>query len=244
MLFRSRIFVPRPVGDVPAATVSARENRGNVLRTGLVVLIGVCVYGILSGGLRLTGHGIWHALGAGETLAIWRQEPAAITTNLWWLAASAAAFVPLVLVTRASLRGTMMAEAFVSFTRQPRFGAVLAFMFFYRFGEAMVTLMSPLFMRDTPAAGGMGLSVAEVGVINGVAGIVGIILGGIAGGAVVGRYGLRKCFWPLAICMHAPNLLYVWAAAAHPPAWTMYGVAFVDQFGYGFGFAEIGRAHV
>ena len=97
--------------------------------------------------------------------------------------------------------------------------------------------MSPLFMRDTPTAGGMGLSVADVGIINGVAGIVGIILGGIAGGLVVSRHGLRRSFWPLAICMHAPNLLYVWAAATHPPGWCMYGVAFVDQFGYGFGFA-------
>ena len=83
----------------------------------------------------------------------------------------------------------------------------------------------------------MGLTVAEVGVINGVAGIVGIILGGIAGGAIISRYGLRRSFWPLVVCMHAPNLLYVWAAFVHPPTWTMYGVAFMDQFGYGFGFA-------
>jgi PAT family beta-lactamase induction signal transducer AmpG len=127
--------------------------------------------------------------------------------------------------------------AFTTFLRQRGIVAVLAFILFYRFGEAMVTMIAPLFMRDAAAVGGMGLSVAEVGVINGVAGIVGIILGGIAGGAVIGRYGLRRSLWPLAIAMHAPNLFYVWAAAAHPPAWTMYGVAFVDQFGYGFGFA-------
>ena len=127
--------------------------------------------------------------------------------------------------------------AFTTFVRQPRFGAVLAFILFYRFGEAMVTLVAPLFMRDTRAAGGMGLTIAEIGVINGVAGIAGIILGGIAGGAIISRYRLRKSFWPLVVCMHAPNLLYVWAAFVHPPTWTMYGVAFMDQFGYGFGFA-------
>ena len=115
--------------------------------------------------------------------------------------------------------------AFATFVRQPRFG------------EAMVTLVSPLFMRDARAAGGMGLTIAEIGVINGVAGIVGIILGGIAGGTIISRFGLRRSFWPLVVCMHAPNLLYVWAAYTHPPTWTMYGVAFMDQFGYGFGFA-------
>jgi len=233
----ARIFVPRPPGDLPAASVSDRENRGNLVRSLLVVLVGASVYGILSGGLRLAGHGIWWLLGADTTLAIWQQTPAVVWLNVWVLLGSGAAFVPLVLVTRARLKGTMMAEAFTSFTRQPRFGAVLAFVMFYRFGEAMVTMIAPLFMRDARTAGGMGLTVAEVGVINGMAGILGIIFGGIAGGAVVGRFGLRRSFWPLVICMHAPNLLYVWAAAVHPPGWCMYGVAFVDQFGYGFGFA-------
>lgn len=127
--------------------------------------------------------------------------------------------------------------AFVTFVRQPRIVAVLAFIMFYRLGEAMVTIVAPLFMRDAREVGGMGLSIAEIGVINGVAGIVGIILGGIAGGAIISRFGLRRSFWPLVVCMHAPNLLYVWAAFTHPPTWAMYGVAFVDQFGYGFGFA-------
>ncbi len=126
---------------------------------------------------------------------------------------------------------------FTTFVRQSRIVAVLAFILFYRLGEAMVTLVAPLFMRDARAGGGMGLTIAEIGVINGVAGIVGIILGGIAGGTIISRYGLRKSFWPLVVCMHAPNLLYVWAAFVHPPTWTMYGVAFMDQFGYGFGFA-------
>lgn len=127
--------------------------------------------------------------------------------------------------------------AFTTFVMQPRIWAVLAFILFYRLGEAMVTIVAPLFMRDARAAGGMGLSVAEIGVINGVAGIGGIILGGIAGGGIISRYGLRRSFWPMVVCMHAPNLLYVWAAFTHPPTWTMYGIAFTDQFGYGFGFA-------
>ena len=127
--------------------------------------------------------------------------------------------------------------AFTTFIRQRGILAVLAFVLFYRFGEAMVSMITPLFLRDAVAVGGMGLSVAEVGVINGVAGIVGIILGGIAGGGVVGRYGLRRSFVLMLISMNAPNLLYVWVAAAHPATWWMYVVAFVDQFGYGFGFA-------
>jgi MFS transporter, PAT family, beta-lactamase induction signal transducer AmpG len=222
-------FLPRLATDVPAANVSSSENRGNLFRTALVVLGGVGLYGVLAGGLRLAGHVIG--------LAVWRLDPSDIRRNAGMLIAGAALLVPIVAGIRRSLRGTVMADTFVSFARQPKFGAVLAFIMFYRFGEAMVTLIAPLFMRDARAVGGMGLTVAEVGVINGVAGIVGIILGGIAGGAIISRYGLRRSFWPLVVCMHAPNLLYVWAAYTHPPTWTMYGVAFVDQFGYGFGFA-------
>jgi PAT family beta-lactamase induction signal transducer AmpG len=225
----ARLFLPRLATDVPAADISSAENCGNLFRTLLVVLGGVSLYGILAGGLRLSGNVIG--------LAAWRLDPAEIRWNAGMLIAGAALLVPIVAGIRRSLRGTVMADTFVSFARQPRFGAVLAFVLFYRFGEAMVTLVAPLFMRDARAGGGMGLSVAEVGVINGVAGIGGIILGGIAGGTIISRYGLRRSFWPLVVCMHAPNLLYVWAAYIHPPTWTMYGVAFVDQFGYGFGFA-------
>ncbi len=225
----ARFFLPRLASDVPAAEVSASENRGNLFRTALVVLGGVGMYGILAGGLRLAGHVIG--------LAPWRLDGAEIRWNTGMLATGAGLLVPIVAGLRVSLRGTVMADAFVSFARQRRFIAVLAFILFYRFGEAMVALVAPLFLRDGREAGGMGLSVAEVGVINGVAGVLGIILGGIAGGLIISRYGLRRSFWPLVACMHAPNLLYVWAAYAQPPMWTMYGVAFVDQFGYGFGFA-------
>lgn len=225
----ARLFLPRLAEDVPAADISPAENRGNLFRTVLVVLGGVGLYGILAGGLRLTGNVIG--------LAAWKLDSGEIRWNAGMLVTGVALLIPIVLGLRASLRGTVMGDTFASFVRQPRFGSVLAFIMFYRFGEAMVTLVAPLFMRDARAVGGMGLSVAEVGVINGVAGIVGIILGGIAGGTIISRYGLRRSFWALVVCMHAPNLLYVWAAYAHPPTWTMYGVAFVDQFGYGFGFA-------
>ena len=225
----ARFFLPRLASDAPAANISAEENRGNFRRTALVVLAGVCLYGILAGGLRLAGNVIG--------LAAWRLDSAEIRWNAGLLMAGVALLIPIMAGMRASLRGTIMADTFTTFVRQPRFGGVLAFILFYRFGEAMVTLVAPLFMRDARAVGGMGLTVAEVGIINGGAGIAGIILGGIAGGTIISRYGLRRSFWPLVVCMHAPNLLDVWAAFVQPPTWTMYGVALMDQFGYGFGFA-------
>ena len=65
----------------------------------------------------------------------------------------------------------------------------------------------------------------------------GLILGGLLGGWWISRVGLRRAFWPLVICMHVPNLLYVWAAYELPrPIW-LYPVVFAEAFGYGVGFA-------
>jgi PAT family beta-lactamase induction signal transducer AmpG len=64
-----------------------------------------------------------------------------------------------------------------------------------------------------------------------------LILGGLIGGWWIARVGLRRAFWPLVVCMHVPNLLYVWAAYAQPTAMWLYPVVFIEAFGYGVGFA-------
>ncbi len=85
-----------------------------------------------------------------------------------------------------------MAESFGSFVRQRRFWAILLFVLLYRFGEAMVTRTLPLFLKDLPANGGLGVSTSDVGVIVGTFGIFGIILGGVLGRTVIARLGLRR----------------------------------------------------
>jgi PAT family beta-lactamase induction signal transducer AmpG len=41
----------------------------------------------------------------------------------------------------------------------------------------------------------------------------------------------------MALAMHAPNLLYAWAAFTHPPKLAVAAVVGVEQLGYGFGFS-------
>ncbi|RYG35290.1 hypothetical protein EON81_13190 [bacterium] len=130
-----------------------------------------------------------------------------------------------------------MGEAFGSFIRQRAFPSILAFILFYRFGEAMVSKMSSLFLKDALDKGGLAIENDQLGLIKGVAGVVGIVCGGILGGVFVSRWGLKRAIWPMALVMHIPNLLYLWAAYARPPIGAVYGIEFVDQFGYGFGFA-------
>lgn len=263
-------FLPRPPTDRSAGDAPPGETRRDIIRTVTVVIIGVCLYFLLASTLRIVGDWTYEAVNAGRDTANiilkdWSQgtTPEAMTflgipvgthlpvfkQYLIWLT-SAAAMVPFVFAARVQLRGTAMAEAFGSYVGQRGFWGILLFVLFYRFGEAMVTRTLPLFLKDGAEKGGLGISTEHAGLIVGAAGVVGIIVGGILGGLVVSRWGLRKSFWPLAICMHVPNVLYLVIAYGYqtsPDAghwqnmvltdWPLYVAAFVHEFGYGFGFA-------
>jgi hypothetical protein len=236
----NRFALPAPAEDRPRLRLFERTNIANLGRTLLVVAIGVGLYFLIQSGLFLAGS--WLRSFASDTRLTfiptrWEMTHSETRHYLIVFASALGAILPLAVVAYRSLRGTEMGEAFSSFVAQSRFPAILAFIVFYRFGEAMISKMSPLFYRDPVEKGGLGISTETIGLINGVAGVGGIILGGIAGAWFISRLGLRKSFIPLVLSMAVPNLLYVWASISHPPTWTMFGVAFVDQFGYGFGFA-------
>lgn len=229
--------LPRPPSDKPLDTNDAAENWRNVNRTVLVLGFAFSAYFTLNSLVRLTAFFAALKLSGIYDLHGWILTPeqvhAEIIQGPICLCLTIACFAG----AKALLQRTVMGEAFSTFARQRGIVAILAFILFYRFGEAMVTKMAPLFLKDIPSHGGLGISDAALGQINGVAGVLGIVIGGILGGLIVARFGLKKSFWPLVICMHLPNLLYLWAARSHPPVAALYGVAFVDQFGYGFGFA-------
>ncbi len=251
--------VPKPAADTPPAKVPAKENWLNIGRTLSVVAFAICAVFALSSATRLAGHGLFLTLDQkavfGQTLYLWGWElPASgvflvnfpglkllptsgVEVHLLRIVAFGAVSALLLWAVRRLMSNTPMGEAFGSFFRQSGIVPILAFIMFYRFGEAMVVKMAPLFLMDPASKGGMGLGESEVGLVNGVAGVLGIVIGGIVGGLFVSRLGIRKSLWPLVICMHTPNLLYLWAAVTRPHLALLYGVAFVDQFGYGFGFA-------
>jgi len=123
-----------------------------------------------------------------------------------------------------------------SYFRQPRIAAVLLFILFYRFGESVLTPMGSPFLLATRANGGLGFAVSDVGLLLGTAGVVALLAGGILGGVLIARCGLRRCLWPMVLAMNVPNVLYVWAASVQPGQGVMAAVIGVEQFGYGFGF--------
>jgi PAT family beta-lactamase induction signal transducer AmpG len=129
-----------------------------------------------------------------------------------------------------------VAEVIRSYVRQDRVWTIIAFILLYRLGEAMLLKLVSPFLLDSRAAGGLGLTTTEVGVVYGTVGMVSLILGGLAGGWLIAKYGLRKCIWPMAFILNLPDLFYVYMAATQPPVAFVYPLIAVEQFGYGLGF--------
>ena len=113
----------------------------------------------------------------------------------------------------------------------------IVFMLLYRLPEAqLVKLINP-FLLDPVEAGGLGLKTAEVGIVYGTVGIIGLTLGGIIGGVVAARKGLDYWLRPMAWSMSLTCLTFVYLSYAESPGLlTINACVFIEQFGYGFGF--------
>ena len=128
-------------------------------------------------------------------------------------------------------------KVFAAFFAKPDLLRILAFLLLYRFAEAQLLKLVTPFLLDSRAAGGLGLRTQDVGIAYGTVGVIALTVGGLLGGWVISRGGLQRLLWPLMICMHLPNVLFVWLAMAQPSSVALVSAALaVEQFGYGFGF--------
>ncbi|MEN6331370.1 MAG: MFS transporter, partial [Smithella sp.] len=114
---------------------------------------------------------------------------------------------------------------------------IVCFFLFYRLAEAQLVKMVAPFLLDSPAEGGLGLTTENVGVIYGTIGVVALMLGGLLGGYVIYRNGLKFWLWPMVIIMHVPDLIFVYLSQVQPESlWLIGSAVAIEQFGYGFGF--------
>ena len=140
-------------------------------------------------------------------------------------------------VARGDHFGRDFVRVFKAFFAQPGIARILAFLLLYRFAEAQLLKLVTPFLLDPVNAGGLGLKTSEVGIAYGTVGVTALTLGGLLGGWVISRAGLKQRLWPLMLCMHAPNLVFVALAAAQPQSLVLVSAALaLEQFGYGFGF--------
>ena len=113
----------------------------------------------------------------------------------------------------------------------------LLFMLLFRFPEAQLAKMAQPFMLRGLEEGGLGLSTETVGLAYGTIGVIALLAGGILGGWLVSRNGLKHWWWPMIAAISLPDAVYIYLAMAQPTSlWIIDTCVAVEQLGYGFGF--------
>ncbi|SHG20410.1 MFS transporter [Flagellimonas flava] len=129
-------------------------------------------------------------------------------------------------------------EVFYTFFRKKQIGLALLFILTYRLGESQLVKMASPFLLDTKEVGGLAYSTEAVGTIYGTVGVIMLSLGGILGGILISRDGLKKWMLPMLLALNLPNLLYALLAITQTTSlYAVVGTVVLEQFGYGFGFA-------
>jgi PAT family beta-lactamase induction signal transducer AmpG len=138
---------------------------------------------------------------------------------------------------RTQLDMKQFAAVFKTFFQQEKITAIIVYILIFRLGDALMLKMAQPFLLDPLAKGGLGISTADVGLIYGTVGTLFLLVGGLLGGWLVSRFGLKKCLLPTAIIQNSAILLY-WALSIWKP--NLIAVAAVngyEQFSYGLGTA-------
>ena len=126
---------------------------------------------------------------------------------------------------------------FVSYFKKPNILPALLFILLFRFPEAQLGKIAPLFLVDDAAAGGLALTTGQVGFAQGTLGVIGLLLGGILGGITLSRFGLKKCIWYMVAAISVPDLVYVYLSWFPTQNMALVSTCiFIEQMGYGFGF--------
>lgn len=126
---------------------------------------------------------------------------------------------------------------FVSFFKKPQAAAGIFFMLTFRFSEAQLLKLINPFLLDSRDIGGLGLTTGEVGLVYGTIGIIGLTLGGIIGGIVASKGGLKKWLWPMTLSMLLTIATFIYLSFTQTDSLVVINICvFIEQFGYGFGF--------
>jgi len=126
---------------------------------------------------------------------------------------------------------------FSSFFRKKGIVSALLFLLFYRLAESQLVKMASPFLLDSQEAGGLALTTTQVGFVYGTVGIICLTIGGILGGIVAARNGLKRWVLWMALAINIPDLVYVYLSYVQPDNFMIVTICVaIEQFGYGFGF--------
>ncbi len=142
----------------------------------------------------------------------------------------------------ASTRGVWLTlwDVLKDFFRKPGIWVAILFIILFRAGEGQIQTIGPLFLRETRALGGLGLTTDEVGWVYGTAGTIAFLVGSVCGGYFTSWLGLKRAMFFLILAVNLPNLAFYFLSTALPSNLAVIATALgIEMFGYGFGFVGV-----
>ncbi len=144
-------------------------------------------------------------------------------------------------------------DQWVDFLRKPHIWMMLLFVFLYRSGEGFLLVEAPLFMQAGMHKGGLGLCatasvtaecphmLADKAWIDGLISTAASLAFGIAGGAFVAKFTLKRTIVIMALCMNIPHACFLYLSHAVTPEaplslTTIATLVTIEKAGYSFGF--------
>jgi PAT family beta-lactamase induction signal transducer AmpG len=128
-------------------------------------------------------------------------------------------------------------RTFALFFKKKNIGLIIGFLLVYRLGESQLVKLASPFLLDSREIGGLALTTGEVGFVYGTIGILALVVGGLLGGFLAAKNGLKYWLWWMLIAINLPNAVYIYLSYALPESFFMIlSAVAIEQFGYGFGF--------
>ncbi len=128
-------------------------------------------------------------------------------------------------------------EVFKSYFARKDIASILGFLLIYRLAESQLVKIASPFLLDGQDKGGLGLSTSQIGVAYGTVGLIALTVGGLLGGFLAARDGLKKWLLPMAIAINLPDIVYTYMSFVQPTNFFIINLCIgIEQLGYGFGF--------
>src|SRR5262249_24772657 len=126
----------------------------------------------------------------------------------------------------ALLREAIVAP-FADFLTRPGWPLILAFIIFYKYAEGLIGIMANPFYLE------IGFTKVEIGLVSKTYGFAMTALGGIAGGALVARYGIMRILLVGSLLQFAANLVFAAQAMIGPVVPALMVTISVDNISNG-----------
>ncbi len=110
---------------------------------------------------------------------------------------------------------------------------ILAFIFFYKFGDVVATALLTPFYLD------VGFSMTEIGTVAKIVGLWSMIIGGFIGGILMYKWGTNKALWIFGFIQMASILGFAALNEIGPNLWALGVVVGFEYLGVGLGSAAL-----